>query len=58
MRGWWCGRGKWCILGIIFGIILFYQILITLFIVTRFNVFLLFFFMICAFFCLFRLFWW
>lgn len=58
MRGWWCGRGKWCILGIISMILLFYQILITLFIVTRLNVFLLFIFVICAFLSFLRLFWW
>ena len=57
-RNWWCGRGKWCILGMACFIIVIYQLFLTIFIVTRFNVILLFIFLIFLFITLFRLFFW
>ena len=57
MRNWWCGRGLWWILVLVFGILLFYQIVLSLFILTRFNIFLIFLFLIMCFFSFFRILW-
>ena len=53
----WCGRGKWIICTGIFFILMFYQLILTLFIFTRFNLFLFMFFLFLLFFGFFRLIW-
>ncbi len=48
-RFWLCGRGKWIIIGGVSSILLFYQVIISLFILTRLNLILLMVFLVMAF---------
>ena len=54
---WWNNRPFWWIISFVFAFLLVYQIILTLFVVTRFNIFLIFFFLIICLFSLFICLW-
>ena len=57
MNNFWYGRGKWVIFLIITGLLIFYQLILTFFIITRFNIFILFLLFLFIGFCIFKVIW-